>query len=400
MLILLAALLPVVACAGARTQSNNIVTSGPNVQPVTVNAGPAGDYVNGIFTSVTVCVPGTSDCQTIGGILVDTGSSGLRLISSASGGALTVPLPQQTDANGNPITECTKFADNSFLWGSVRAADIKLAGEQASSVPVHVAGDPSFPNVPGSCSAGGINENSLQGLGANGILGVSTFQQDCGGGCAPGSSPTPPPATYYVCPPSGCQPTFEGLAQQVQNPVALFPVDNNGVIIELPSVGAMGAPSVSGSLVFGIGTENDNGTGDAAIFTLDPSTGDFATIYNGQTYDSSFIDSGSNAIYFLDSKTTGIATCSKPNNTFYCPPSQVTLPTTNQGLNGTTDTVDFPVANANTLLSSPTAFVFSNLAGPSPGNFDWGLPFFFGRNVFTAIEGKNTPAGPGPYWAY
>jgi len=28
------------------------------------------------------------------------------------------------------------------------------------------------------------------------------------------------------------------------------------------------------------------------------------------------------------------------------------------------------------------------------------LPFFFGRNVFTAIEGRNTPAGPGPYWAF
>jgi hypothetical protein len=28
------------------------------------------------------------------------------------------------------------------------------------------------------------------------------------------------------------------------------------------------------------------------------------------------------------------------------------------------------------------------------------LPFFYGRNVFTAIEGQNTPAGLGPYVAY
>jgi hypothetical protein len=32
--------------------------------------------------------------------------------------------------------------------------------------------------------------------------------------------------------------------------------------------------------------------------------------------------------------------------------------------------------------------------------FDFGLPFFYGRNVFTAIEGKNTAGGLGPYFAY
>jgi hypothetical protein len=34
-----------------------------------------------------------------------------------------------------------------------------------------------------------------------------------------------------------------------------------------------------------------------------------------------------------------------------------------------------------------------------PG-FDWGLPFFFGRTVYTAIEGQSTPAGVGPYFAF
>jgi hypothetical protein len=45
---------------------------------------------------------------------------------------------------------------------------------------------------------------------------------------------------------------------------------------------------------------------------------------------------------------------------------------------------------------------FSNLAGPSigPTNFDWGLPFFFGRSVYTAIEGRSTSAGFGPYVAF
>jgi hypothetical protein len=33
-------------------------------------------------------------------------------------------------------------------------------------------------------------------------------------------------------------------------------------------------------------------------------------------------------------------------------------------------------------------------------SFDWGLPFFFGRTVFTAIEGMSTPGGTGPYFAF
>jgi hypothetical protein len=28
------------------------------------------------------------------------------------------------------------------------------------------------------------------------------------------------------------------------------------------------------------------------------------------------------------------------------------------------------------------------------------LTFFFGRNMFTAIENMSTPGGPGPYYAY
>ena len=44
--------------------------------------------------------------------------------------------------------------------------------------------------------------------------------------------------------------------------------------------------------------------------------------------------------------------------------------------------------------------VFGELGGPNAGSFDWGLPFFYGRAVFTAIEGQSTPGGAGPYWAF
>jgi len=31
---------------------------------------------------------------------------------------------------------------------------------------------------------------------------------------------------------------------------------------------------------------------------------------------------------------------------------------------------------------------FSEVAGPNPGGFAWGLSFFFGRTIYTAIEGQ------------
>ena len=60
------------------------------------------------------------------------------------------------------------------------------------------------------------------------------------------------------------------------------------------------------------------------------------------------------------------------------------------------------MGDANVLLNngiSDNAAV-NDLAGPLSGMVDLGLPFFFGRNVFTAIEGKSTPGGTGPYSAY
>ena len=44
------------------------------------------------------------------------------------------------------------------------------------------------------------------------------------------------------------------------------------------------------------------------------------------------------------------------------------------------------------LLAGP-AFVTSKV-------FAWGLPFFYGRNVYAAIEQQSTPGGKGPYVAY
>jgi hypothetical protein len=393
LLIAVAAVTPLMRECGSSATPGALTPAAPgpaqNVQPIVVNAGPSNSYFNGAFTSVTICTPGTSTCQTIDGVLVDTGSSGLRVLSSL----LTVGLPQQTDSSGAAIVACGQFLDG-YTWGPVETADIRMAGEQASSVPIQVIGASGFSNVPAACSATGPAEDTVQGLGANGILGVGIFLQDCGSGCTVVGSSNP--GAYYSCGSVACQTTAEPLAKQLQNPASLFASDNNGVVIQLPSVATGGAVSVAGTMTFGIGTQSNNALGSATVLTLDPD-GNFTTVFNGQSYGSSFIDSGSNAVYFLDTATTGLPKCTISTD-FYCPATPQSFSATNRGANGASRGVTFPVANPDTIDQSFSAF--NQAAGPNPGTFDWGLSFFYGRAIFSAIEGRNTPGGVGPYVAY
>lgn len=386
-----------VGCGGGGSHQNNTITpagSASNVQTIVVNSGPAGNYANGVFTTVSVCIPSTSNCQSIDGVLVDTGSYGLRLLNSgAGGGALTLSLPQQNGPNGNPIGECAEFVSG-FTWGPVVTADVQIAGEKASSMPVQVI-DPSFSSVPQGCKSFGVPEqDTLLQLGANGILGVGPFLQDCGGACTQTGSGNP--GLYFECATGSCQFAAEPLAQQVTNPVGFFASDNNGVIVELPASSSP-TTTLSGALVFGIGTQSNNALGSATVFPIGVN-GEFTTTFKGQSYPG-FIDSGSNALFFLNSSQTSLPTCSNSAG-FYCPGSTANLSANTGAQGGSSATINFSVGNANSLFSDPADFVFGTLAGPNPGSFDWGLPFFFGRNVFTAIEARSTPGGQGPFWAF
>jgi hypothetical protein len=389
--------------SGTASVTVNPSTSTSNVQPIVVDQGPEGvsGSVNIPYTTVTVCVPGTNTCQSIDHVLVDTGSYGLRLISSV----LTISLPQELDSSGNPLAECLAFLDG-YVWGPVQTATVSLAGESAASIPVQVMiPTTSSPPVPASCSnqnppGGNGNEGvSVSAFGANGVIGVGLFAQDCGLGCTPGYQLQP---VYYDCPSSGCTETSVTLAQQVPNPVSLFATDNNGVLVSLPSVPDGGSPTVTGSLIFGIGTQTNNQLGSATIYAVPDSgttAGDFTTTYNGSSLTQSFIDSGSNGFFFNDS---GIATCSGGNSSWYCPStSPDNLSAQNQGDNMSSGvTVNFSLENANNLFNTNN-YAFSTLGGPGQsGSFDWGLPFFYGRPIFTAIDGTNTPGGTGPYFAY
>jgi Protein of unknown function (DUF3443) len=388
---------------GASVAPTPAPTNPSNVVSVIVDAGPKNSSVNTLYTTVTVCVPGsTTSCQTIDYIQVDTGSYGLRLLAPV----LTLSLPVTMASDGNSLVECTQFVDG-YSWGPIALADIQVGGEAASSVPVQVIGSSTFATVPANCSATGTAEDTVAAFGANGILGIGVFEQDCGSGCAPSTTvDNSANGFYYSCTAASvCAGTAVALNSQVLNPIRLFTTDNDGSILDLPSVAAPGATTLTGSLIFGIDTQSNNASGSETILAVD-GIGDFTTVFNSQTLTQSFLDSGTNGIFF---DYTALTRCSNPNfKGFYCPALPTSIAATLTGTNNTSITDSFTVDNAQTLATNnPTFSVLPTLAGTfstatssnTSNTFDWGLPFYYGRRVFTAIENQRTAVGTGPYVA-
>jgi uncharacterized protein DUF3443 len=400
--------LSAISCGGGGGGGGGGTTTPPpppptvNTTSVIVDQGPTDangtvvGSVNTLFTSVTVCVPGsTASCQTIDHIQVDTGSYGLRLLAPV----LTLTLPVQTLSNGNSLVECTGFLDG-YSWGPVASADLTIAGETAKSLPVQVIGDSRFTTVPSTCSGTGTQEDTVASFGANGILGIGPFQLDCG------DCDTVVHNQYYACATAtNCVETLVPTAMQVPNPVTLFAADNNGIIIDLPTVASTGAQTVSGQLIFGIDTRSNNQSGTQTVLTVD-GMAELAMTFNGQTLANSFIDSGSNGIFFADSN---IVTCTTTGLTsFYCPSNPINLGLSIQGANGVmVNNLVFTVGNTETMVSTAptdTYSVLPQLAGTLPagnaGSFDYGLAFFYGKRVAVAVEGIKTSVGTGPYIAF
>lgn len=465
--------------APSSPQTVSLAGTGPNANTVqvSVNFGPNGystttgdNYYNGVFTTVTVCAPGsTSSCTQIPNVLVDTGSVGLRVLGTAATGVTTqvssLNLPTVTDpTTGYPQYECVQYGDLSYTWGPVQMATVEVGGETASTTPggTASAGIPiqviSASNPPDDVSyegseyanpclvysgtdtpTGGANDGSVEALGANGILGVGNFPQDCGTYCTSLADTTGEYIAYDASTGAGyIEPTL--LTDQVWNPVAAFSsADTNGVMLSLPSIAATGASpnggtAVTGTLYFGINTQSNNQiTSTQTVYEVD-CDGDFLqTTYNGVVYQdvddqtdceaetSSFIDSGSNALYILDAGTltsaTGVTVNVCSDNGYYCPASTLNLSITLTGYNNTSVTGNgsISIASADSLFSGNENAAFYNLGGPScvadaaegitcsagtdTDYFDFGLPFFFGKPIFVGIEGTNTTY-PNGFWAF
>lgn len=355
----------------------------PNVMKLTIGC----NYVNQPCVSVTVCEPGTTNCQTIDKILLDTGSYGLRIFSSL----ISLNLSPRT-IGGNSLAECVSYADGSSNWGPIVSADVVLGGLKAPNIAIQAI-DANFATVPSDCTK---PDASPTAAGYNGILGVGIFTEDCGAGCATIQDNR----IYFSCVGTTCSSTMVPISQQVSNPVAFLPSNNNGVIVQLPEIPAEGSTSASGYVVLGIGTDANNTPTSANFFQAD-GNGYFQTQFNGTTYSSSFIDSGSNGLFFPAPASIPACAVNSGANGFLCPATRLSLSATQIGRAGTDMVaINFEIQNAAEAIVSSPNFMFNNIAGNFSNSFDWGLPFYFGRTVFHGIDGKPSALGTGPYWAW
>jgi hypothetical protein len=371
-----------------------------------------------MYVNVTVCAPGsTTTCQTIDHVQVDTGSQGLRLISSALNSTMLGALHAVSLGGTAGLAECTLFVDG-YSWGPLVSADVHVggsdtatSGESAPNIPIQVIGTSTYP-VPSDCDTAGMSnaENTVAEFGANGIIGVGLFNYDCDTFCDT-TEGVSNGNNYYSCTNSGCAATLVPVASQMVNPVHALAAnngvsDNNGVIIELPTVAAAGAATVSGTLVFGIGTQSNNGLASGVtVLTTDPNTGYITTNLTNlnQNDTQSYFDSGSNAVYFVDGS---IPNCTENfAQGFFCPASTLAFTANVTGMNNQVAMINFSVGPADTLFTTNTSFTaFSNLGGSAgssgTGTFAWGLPFYFGHNVYTAMEKVDAGGTTGPYFAF
>lgn len=402
--------------------------SGPNTTEIVVDTGPSFSLgaVNVPSVTITLCRPGSiTDCATIDHVFVDTGSIGLRVFKSALGAvnlpALAAPADAATSTPAGPAVECYAFVLGA-VWGPMARADVRIGGEAAPDLPVQLIDDGATPayNAPADCLAaanGGLLDSPAS-LQANGILGIGMLAYDCGLQCATANyagSFVP----YYSCPggAASCVPAAMPSTLQAQNPIASFipgnggVANNNGSLIVMPDLPDVGASMVKGRLVFGIGTQTNNQLpAGAQVYAVDADPTSPTYLYLGtrvgtRDYASSFIDSGSNA-YFFDDATLPL-TCrsqsgSSGSSGWYCPASVQRRQATVLGADGTAGMVDFAIGNADTLFGVDGVVALDNLGGAvgqGADTFVWGLPFFYGRKVFTSIWGQALSAN-GPWNAF
>jgi hypothetical protein len=210
------------------------------------------------------------------------------------------------------------YFGNGTDWGRVHTVDVVLGGEPAVLVPIQVI-DPTFAGqytsagqpASNNCGVAVVDSSPVQ-AGFNGILGIGLFPFDGG--------------FYYNCASLPCTSVAVSSSQQIQNPVGLLPVDNNGVIVALPAVPASGSPSLTGSLILGIGTASNNQPSGVTVLPTNPS-GQIVTAYPspGVSKECGIFDSGSSAMVFSDSSLS-IPLCpsnspNSPDLSFYCPAS-------------------------------------------------------------------------------
>lgn len=394
---------------GGGTQSTNYQNSIP------VYVG----YFNGTlepnvpFVTIKICVPKTTTCQTFDNILLDTGSTGLRIFSNV----LSLSLPN-TQYSGQDVGDCQSFGSGT-MWGAVEQADVYLAGEPVVTESIQVV----IPNYssnppPSPCNSSAITTSTQ--IGFNGILGVGpqTYSGD----------------TYFACNGTSCSQmsvadynTFVGSDKSgVNNPIwnlnflGTDSADYNGITLVMnvvPNTGESYTPTsgspgmVVGTAYLGINSQSDNATTYASgteyvAYSVGHNYGSgyFPPTNGSGLVNLTYIDSGSNySIIGTSAEQTFTAptTCSYSGSTWYCPSS------TNSYSYDMLDTASYTyatetlyVGDASTLLAQGDA-LYTDVYYPGSSAYEvyLGFGFYLGRTIQISTQGSPLSTNSSYAWS-
>lgn len=396
------------------------------VEDVPALRGFSVTNTNTLFADVRICEPGTSQCVTVDHLLVDTGSVGLRVLASkVRDGGLNLPPVNLSNHVGDIAYECFQFVIGG-MWGRNATADVWLGQQRTSSpsISIHLIDDlsPSSMPVPADCTTAADNQilSSATGLGANGILGIGSTTLDCGYNCTVGDY-TNTFIQYYHCPPaatssSACGPASVAFNEIVYNPVSALPAPfNNGYVLKMPAVGGAGATTARGELILGVDsyrpgvdTYSDNrvpsGASKAELgvdYTNNiDSYLNVTTTFRGVDYPVSYLDTGTNGMFFSHASLTSFI-CAP----WYCPPATLALDAAiSDGKTVKTNApapVSFQIGNGMFYTANPAISDNAGIAiGPDAAKtFAWGMPFFYGRQVYLTIWDFDPNIPPWYAWA-
>lgn len=360
-------------------------TTPSNVVPLTVHT-PHGGF-NRMVVSVTVCAPGTDRCATIDDVMVDTGSTGLRLEASAVPPSLR--LPAFLSPEGRPTAECLRFVHDT-AWGPLSRVDLHIGGMTANDLPIQVIADDGSPQ-PAECPISTVRPTS------NGTLGIGPRLVDCANDCEQDESR----GGVFVDLGSRWSPWRGSVprANRLPNPAAAFLGHDNGVEFDLPMPVHGGASEVTGTLTFGVGAGPGSTLDGARLVAID-GRGHFTTIFAGRAYPESYIDSGTETTLIPDAdlpRCEGMswAVCSVPDSN---------LTARMVGRDGVGIDLAFKVGDYRVALERHVgAWDGFTEVGGSAGSFVWGAPFFFGRKVFMLFESDGislTGGATGPAYGF
>lgn len=361
--------------------------------------GTANHFDNAPCITLTVCQVGTSNCDTVDNVLVDTGSFGLRIFKSVLPNTANLLTPMKS--GNNNIAECISYADGTSNWGPVEYVNIILGTTPSvESLPIQII-DASFPGISSSCPGAAATPAEFE---MNGIIGVGPLTTD-----------QLTSAMYYSCNSLGsCTQTTP--PEYLPNPITkLGAGNNNGLTLTFGAIPQSGTKDADGYMIFGVGSYPSNTPPlDANVFRIDdnsPYAINVDTVFNGVT-NHSFLDTGSNFFYFSNQF---LPLCENINKAL-CPADFTSKNATMNGLNPsgglTTATINFSIGNAENLFSNGNT-AYNNIGFVFPGLgtniVDWGMPFFYGKTVYIVFAGEsasfnqtqissiNNPLG---YWIY